>query len=255
MSRVISRVARFTLLAAGVVALRTESAVAQGLPAAKDVLAKWQQVSNADAWKSHKSARQVATFEIAAMGMSSKMETVQQFVPAMMKARMELPGMGEILQGVAEGRAWAINPMQGASVTPADQAARVMEDNDAGTYGRNTPAIVSSETVEKAKIGEQECYKVKHTWKSGRTSMDCFSVAEGYLIWSQQTATSANGDIQVTVTYSDYKDFGGVKRAAKSTMDQMGMQIVATIVSYEWDTVKPEELALPAEVKALLEKK
>jgi len=35
----------------------------------------------------------------------------------------------------------------------------------------------------------------------------------------------------------------------------MGQQIVITVQGYEWDNVDPKELELPAEIKALTEKK
>jgi hypothetical protein len=63
------------------------------------------------------------------------------------------------------------------------------------------------------------------------------------------------GEVETTTTFSAYKDFGGVKRATTTTVDQGGQQFVITLTSWEWDTVKEEEMALPPDVKALVEKK
>jgi hypothetical protein len=63
------------------------------------------------------------------------------------------------------------------------------------------------------------------------------------------------GEIEVVTSFSGYKDFGGVKRAATTTTEQAGQQIIITLQSWEWDTVDPKEFVLPPEVKALVDKK
>lgn len=227
---------------------------AQGLPPAKDLIAKWAAATSADGWKSHKSSRMKATFDMPAQGISANMEQVTIY-PTQSAMKIDIPGMGEVRNGFDGTTAWAMNPMQGPSVTTGAQLEAQKEDNHPANYSRITPAIVSSETVEKATISGQECYKVKHKWKSGKTSTDCFSVADGMIIWSQQTQTGPMGEVETTITYSAYKDFGGVKRATTTTFEAMGQQQVITMTGWEWDTVDPKEIEIPAEIKALVEKK
>jgi hypothetical protein len=228
---------------------------AQGLPAAKDLIAKWAQSVNGDGWKGHKSARSTADFDFPAMSMSGKMESMVMFSPSMSKSKVTLPGMGEMWQGFTGEVQWMTNPMMGAQVMSGPEAAGLKEDNDPSNYSRLTTTIVSSETIETMKVNDQECYKVKHTWKSGRTTFDCFAVNDGMIIWSQAKTPSPMGEVETTTTFSAYKDFGGVKRATTTTVDQGGQQFVITLTSWEWDTVKEEEMALPPDVKALVEKK
>jgi hypothetical protein len=241
--------------AAVVVAITNAVASAQDLPAAKDLIAKWAQSVNADGWKGHKSARSTAAFDIPAMGMSAKMETMLMFAPSMSKSKIDLPGMGEMWQGFTGEVQWTMNPMTGPQVMTGPEAASVKEDNDPGNYSRMTPTIVSSETIEKTKLNDQDCYKVKHTWKSGRTTLDCFSVSDGMIVWSHARVASPMGEAEVTTMFSAYKDFGGVKRATTTTVDQGGQQFIITLTGWEWDTVKDEEMALPPEIKALVEKR
>jgi hypothetical protein len=103
-------------------------------------------------------------------------------------------------------------------------------------------------------MGGQECYKVKHTWKSGRTTTDCFSVSDGLLIATTQTQTSQMGEMEVTTLHSEYKDFGGIRRPTVTTAQMMGQEARTTILSWEWDAVDPAELELPADIKALIKK-
>lgn len=228
---------------------------AQGLPAAKDILARWASESNAGGWKGHKSAKSTATFDIPAMAVSAKMETFQTFEPAMSKSRIEIPGLGEMWQGFDGSVVWSVNPMAGPQVLSAEQSAGMKEDSDPNNYTRMSAAIVSSETVEKTRLNEQECYKIKHTWKSGRVSHDCFSVSDGMLVWSQSKVMGMMGEAETTTNFSAYKDFGGIKRAVTTTVDQGGQQFVITLNTFEWDTVQPKDMELPAEIKAMVEKK
>ena len=256
MSTVSLRMPRVVRALAAVVLVPVVSSVAsaQALPPAKDLIARWAKETNADAWKAHKSSRMKAAFDMPAMGMSATMETVTIF-PSAMASKIDLPGMGEMRQGFNDGVMWMMNPMQGPSVVTGPQLDAAKEDNDPNNYSRISTAIVSSETVEKATLGGQECYKVKHTWKSGKVSFDCFAVADGMITWSNAKTSTPMGEVETTTTYSAYKDWGGVKRATTTTVDQMGQQIVITVQAYEWDTVDPKEIAVPAEIKALTEKK
>ncbi len=242
--------AAFTLMA-----VTAGTVQAQSLPAAKDLIQKWAAASNAGGWKSHKSARTKAAFDMPAMGMSAKMETASYFAPVMSVSKIEIPGMGEMRQGFDGKVAWTTNPMQGPTILSGAQFEAQLEEANPDNYSRLTPSIVSSETVEKTSLNNTECFKVKHTWKSGRVSHDCFSAADGLLVWSHTTATTQMGEIEVTTTFGGYKDFGGVKRATTTTIDQGGSQIIITLEAWEWDSVDPKEFELPPEIKALAEKK
>ena len=43
-------------------------------------------------------------------------------------------------------------------------------------------------------------------------------------------------------------------RATVTTMQVMGSEVRTTVTAWEWDNVKPEEMELPADIKALLKK-
>ena len=227
---------------------------AQALPAAKDLIASWAKQTNAEAWKDHKSSRMKAAFDLPAMGMSATMEVVNIY-PGVTASKIDLPGMGEMRQGFNGTVAWSMNPMQGPSIMSGAPLEAAKEDNDPSNYSRISPAILSSETLEKTTLGGQECYKVKHSWKSGKASFDCFAVSDGMIVWSQAKAVTPMGEVETTTTFSAYKDWGGVKRATTTTIEQMGQQIVITVQGFEWDTVDAKEVELPAEIKALAEKK
>ena len=244
--------ARQVLAVAALSAILPGFVQGQALPAAKDLISKWGAAVNAGGWHGHKSARTTAAFDLPAMGMSAKMETAQMFQPSMSVSKIDLPGMGEMRQGFDGTTSWSMNPMQGPSVMSKDMVDELKEESDPDSYSRNSPAIVSSETVEKTKLNDQDCYKVKYTWKSGRISHDCFSVADGLIVWSQRRSKSPMGEVDIVASFSAYKDFGGMKRATTTTIDQGGQQFIITLQTWEWDTVDAKEFELPAEIKALV---
>ena len=128
------------------------------------------------------------------------------------------------------------------------------DEADPSSAVRMSANIVSSETVEKTTMDGKECYKVKMTYKSGREAFDCFAVADGLLIATSSKQQTPMGEIEVTQYQRDYKDFDGVKRATTIAAEQMGVQTTMKITAWEWDSVKPDEMELPAEIKALIAK-
>jgi hypothetical protein len=209
---------------------------------------------NGDAWKSHKSARMKATLEAPAQGMRADIEAVNVFATKTFLMKTDLPGLGQMVAGYDGQTAWSRDPMQGARLLTGMEADQAAEEADPEASLRTSPNIVKSETVEKTNMNNQDCYKVKHTWKSGRVSQDCFSVSTGLIVASIMKQTSPMGEIEVTQLLDDYKDFGGVKRASVTRLSMMGAEIKTTVTSFEWDTVKPEDVEPPADIKALLKK-
>ena len=242
-------------LAVAVLALSvTPRLDAQGLPDAKDLIAKYGKAVGGDAWKSHKSARMKATLEVPAAGMKADIEALHMFEDRTFFMRTTIPGMGEVLAGFDGTTAWSKEPMSGARLMTGAEADQAAEEADPAASLRQSANIVKSETLEKTTMNSQECYKVRHTWKSGRTSHDCFSVQDGLIVATEVKQVSPMGELDVTTLLSDYKDFGGIKRATVTTMQVMGSEVRTTVTAWEWDNVKPEEMELPADIKALLKK-
>jgi hypothetical protein len=181
---------------------------------------------------------------------------VMRVYPSVVFTKIEVPGMGSMTSGFDGDNAWSVNPMTGPRVlTGAELDAVRQEADPAASYTRMSADITSSETVEKKTIAGQECYQVKHTWKSGKVSFDCFAVADGLLIGMQSKQSTPMGDMDMMSTLGGYKDFGGFKRATTMTQEVMGQQQIITISAWEWDNVEVKEMDVPAEIKAMLPKK
>ena len=234
--------------------LVASSASAQALPDAKDLIEKYGKAIGGDAWKQHKSARMKATMEMPGAGMRAEIEAMNVFSTKMFAMKTDLPGVGQLMAGFDGTTAWSKDPMMGSRLLTGAEAEQTAEDADPESALRTSSNIVKSETVEKTNMNNVECYKVRHTWKSGRTTQDCFSVDHGLIVASIVKQTSPMGDVEVTQLLSEYKDFGGIKRATVTSLQMMGQEIKTTVTSWEWDTVKPEEVEPPADIKALMKK-
>jgi hypothetical protein len=229
-------------------------AAAQDLPDATALIQRYAKQVGGDAWKSHKSARMKATLEMPSAGLSASIEAVNIF-PNNYMMTMEIPGMGSIQSGFDGTVAWMRDPSQGPRLLEGAEAEQVAEEAEPDASTRTTPKILSSETVEKTSLNGQECYKVKHTWKSGRVTFDCFAVSDGLLVATIAKQASMMGEMEVTTLHSGYKDFGGFKRASVVTAQMMGQEARTTITDWQWDTVEAKDLQLPADIKALVSKK
>jgi hypothetical protein len=227
---------------------------AQALPDAKELIANYGKAVGGDAWKAHKSARMKATLEVPAAGMKADIEALHTFEDRKFFMKTAIPGMGEVLAGFDGTTAWSKEPMSGARVLTGAEADQAAEEADPAASLRQSANIVKSETLEKTTMNSQECYKVRHTWKSGRTSHDCFSTKDGLIVATMVKQVSPMGEMDVTTLLSEYKDFGGIKRASVTTMQLMGSEIKTTVTAWEWDNVKESEMEPPADIKALLKK-
>jgi hypothetical protein len=245
--------ALFTL---GAVLAPMSAARAQDLPPAKDLIAKYvEAVGGVEAFKKYKSVRVKAALDIPAGGISGAL-TILSRLPNETMMVIDIPGMGQMKQGMSGDIAWYSNPMQGSRVLTGKEAEAMVNDGpDPMNYLRMSSNITSSETVEKATYDGKECYKVKHTYKSGRTAIDCFSTTDGLIVATVAKAPSAMGEIEQTTLLSAYKDFKGMKRPTTMVIEAQGQQQVLTISEVTFDDVKDSEMVLPPEIQAQLPKK
>ncbi len=252
-----SRATRFAaaLAALGVVSAPLAALHAQALPPAKDLIAKYvAAVGGADAFKKYKTVRVKAALDIPAQGMSGTLVILSR-LPNETLMKIEIPGIGEMKQGTNGEVAWFSNPMQGSRVLSGKEAESLTEGPDPMNYLRLSSSITGSETVEKATYDGKECYKVKHTYKSGRTTMDCFGVSDGLIVATIAKQTGPMGEIEQTTLLSAYKDFNGMKRPTTMVIEAQGMQQVLTISDVTYDDVQDAEMTLPADIQAQLPKK
>ena len=245
------------LIGMAVLSVNPREGYAQGaaLPPAKELIAKAATATNTAAvMAKHSSVRTKGRFEMPAQGVSGELE-IAQARPNRSMMRINLTGIGLIENGFDGTTAWQLNPLQGPRVLSGRELDTIREESAFGTSSRQGPNVASAETVERAQMNGEPCYKVKVVWKSGRETFDCYSVASGLLVATVAKQESPMGTVEVTNLVSDYKDFGGQKIATRLTQQAMGQEQVLVITTVDYDAAPDSTFAMPAAIKALVEKK
>lgn len=144
-----------------------------------------------------------------------------------------IAGMGDIQAGYDGTIAWAADPMQGPRILSGKELEQIRDESDRRTTVRDPQLFTSMTTVADTTMNGEKCYEVKLVWKSGRETFDCYSAASGLLVGSRSVQTTSMGAVPVITLFNDYKKFGDVMAATKTTMEMMGQQQILTITSIE----------------------
>jgi len=229
-----------------------QAPAAQDLPAAKELVARYvAAIGGRDAVLKHTHIRQVGAFEMPAQGLRGDLRVVQS-KDGRTRMTITVPGMGELAGGYDGTVGWSMNPMQGARVLEGKELAQMQEDAGFLPLLRESPGITGMETVEKSEIGGEACYKVKISYKSGRTAFDCYSIATGLLAGNVAVQETNMGTMQLVTVMADWKEFGGVRFATRMTVESMGQQQVLSISEVVFDdAADADAFALPDAIKAI----
>lgn len=221
------------------------------MPSAKDVLTKHlDAIGGAAAVGAHSSMRSTGSIDIAAAGLKGTME-MTAMAPNKVLISMELPGMGAVRSGFDGTTGWSMDPMRGPSLMAPKEAAELTRE---ANFRRDLD--LANDPKDAAVTGLFEfqgkpCWCVKVTNPGGMVTNNYYDRESGLMSGMTMKAATPMGEVPVTVSVTDWKDFGGVKVATKTTTSMMMGSQVMTIDAVEWDAVKPEAFELPAEIKAL----
>jgi len=222
------------------------------LPAAAELVARHvAAIGGRETLLAKKSVRTRGTFEMPAMGVRGEFDAAQARDGSMVM-KMVVPGLGEIASGFDGENAWSTNPMTGPRLLEGAELAQIRDDASFLASLREPPAVKAMETVGVSEAGGEKCYRVRVSWASGRKTHDCYSMASGLLIGTETAQLSPTGALDITTTFADYRDFGGVRMATTATQRAAGQEQVLRFTAVEFD-VAPEDLfAPPAPVAAMI---
>lgn len=221
-------------------------------PDAKSLISKYQSAINADALLKAKSIKQTGTFEAPAMNISATVEVLRG-APNKLIAK-SVTGMGEVIQGYDGRVGFRVDPMQGNKVLQGKELDELLEEALLTAYVRNIDHFTTMETLKKKKIDGQQCYEVKLVWKSGHEVHDCYAVDSGLLVaTSTKIEVPRAGSVEVVKSFSDYKDFNGIKLPTlivTSARGQVGGKISISTVAF--DQLDDSAFALPESIRAMV---
>lgn len=202
------------------------------LPSAQTLVTKYVAAINGSAIMNAKSIVTKGGMSMPAAGINASVVLTQAGANQMQMVTT-IAGMGEILAGYDGTIAWSADPMQGARILTGKEMEQIRDEADRRTTVRDAQLFTSMTTVADTTMNGEKCYEVKFVWKSGRETFDCFSSATGLIVGSRSIQATAMGSIPVVTLFSDYKKFGDVTVAARTTMEMMGSQQILTIDSFE----------------------
>jgi hypothetical protein len=225
---------------------------AQELPAGEDVLARYRAaVGGEQAFASHQSVHTRGEFSMPANGITAALEGFSA-KPNRSAVSITIAGIGQIRTGYTGDVAWAMDPMEGPRLLQGSEARRLADAAVFGSTLRPTSLLESVTTVDRTTIAGRACLKVKLVWKSGRETHDCYSEETGLLVATQETMDTSMGTVDSVALYDDYREFGGVQMATRTTMQRLGVEQIITLSDVEFDTVPDSALEPPAEIRALI---
>jgi hypothetical protein len=198
--------------------------------------------------------RQLGRFEMPQMGMKGAM-TALSAPPRDMVLTIELPGLGQIRQGVSGDVAWHVNPVMGARVSTGDERAQLLRE---ATFNAD---LVWKELYPKAELAGgvdfagQPAYKVVLTASDGDTQTRYFAKDTLLPLGVQMVVQSPMGKLPAEVEMSDWREVGGIKYAHKIQRKEGPQTIQIVIDTIELDpALDPATFALPPEIVALQQK-
>jgi hypothetical protein len=232
----------------------TAPLLAQDLPPARELVERHlEAIGGREVLAGVQSVNARGSFEMPAMGLRGELLAAQSSTGAVL-TRIVIGGLGDIVTGYDGEVAWATNPMIGPRLLQGAELAQITDDGSFLSALRQPPAVRTIETVGTAEVDGERCYRVRVRWASGRQSHDCYSAASGLLIGKELTQLSPTGALDVTVVYSEYREFGPLRMPAVTTQRAAGQQQVLRLVEVEFDTVAPETFEPPPEVRVLIQR-
>lgn len=221
------------------------------LPDAKAVVARFiEKIGGAESFEKIESQHAKGKLLMPGQGISGALEVFAKR-PDKALMKVNVPGIGELVQGYDGKTGWSVNAIMG----PMLLEGKMLEDFrdqvrfDADLHRESE--FKSMEMVGKTEFDGKPCYQLKLVRQTGREVTEFFEIETGLLIGTSQVQETPLGPVSVTASLGDYKKFGDALFATKLTQKLGPVQQVMTIETMEFNTVPDSVFELPEAIKAL----
>jgi len=151
----------------------------------------------------------IATIEFAG-GVTAGVETYAK-APDKFLMIMTLGEMGQVRQGYDGKVAWSEDPQFGLRELEGEQAAQIKRQAVFHSALRWKEMFPKAEVRGKEKIGDREVWAVVLTPTEGKPVTQFFDASDFSLVRQVMKQPSDQGEIEITVDLSDYREVDGVK--------------------------------------------
>jgi len=169
---------------------------------------------------------------------------------------MEFQGIGKIEEGFDGQTAWENSALQGPRILEGDEKTSVMRAATLALIASWRDVYKEARTVGVEDVDGKPAWKVEMTPKEGKSETFFFDRDSGLLVRTSAVLSTPLGDIATEAIMSDFRMVDGILTPFSMTEKAMSQNIVMRFDKIAYNAViPPERFALPAEVKALLDKK
>ncbi|HEY0035638.1 MAG TPA: hypothetical protein VGB66_03060 [Longimicrobium sp.] len=242
---------RVLALAGAALTVAAAPAQAQTLPTAEQVVARYvAAIGGEQAITAQQFRRVQIEMSMPAAGVTMTGEMMQAR-PNKAVMNIEFPGLGSMRQGYDGQVAWSLNPVQGAKILEGKELADVLRQFDFDANMRFSHLFRSMETVGRGEMNGETCVNVRMVTQGGDEVLNCFADDDGLLVGAVVKTSTETGQTESTITFHDYREFGGLKMPTRTSMSASGQQIEMIVKSMSTDPIDASVFELPAEIKAL----
>jgi hypothetical protein len=221
------------------------------LPTAQEVLDRYVEVTGGrEALLRYKSMTIDGHLEVPARKMER--DGILYTKDGKMLQKVFLPGGKEAASGYDGQTAWDIGPDGKVEIHEGDEIKTIARDADMYYHLRVMKYFKSMAVVDVEEFHGRVCYHLRGINNWDKVNEHFYDKENGLLVGYAFNTAWRGGDGDATETFEEYKDFGGVLMAAKSTHREGGDVSIFRITSVTYDDVSDEVFALPEAVKAAL---
>ena len=218
------------------------------LPTIQEILAKYvKAIGGREANEKIKTRMMSGTVELSPMGIKGTFETYSAG-EAKSFTKMNLAGIGEMLEGSDGKSAWAINPIQGSR---DKSGAELLQAKINGNFYREInleKLFPKMELRGVEKVGEKNAYVIVATADAVPVETWYFDTATGLLLRSDMTIVSPEGNQPARVFYDEMRAIDGVVVPAKIRTQLPQFEIVMTAAEVKHGVIIEEtKFAKPTE--------
>jgi hypothetical protein len=220
-------------LLSGTNAMRGATLAIGELPTVQYVLDRFVQVTGGrDAWLRHKSITIHGRYRVPAKNLEVEMISYSKDGKVLQIAKL---AAGDSQSGYDGRTAWDMDADGKVSIWEGDEVKSIARDAD--MYYHNG----------------HSCYHLKGTNNWGKMNEQFYDRRSGLLIGYAYNTAWRGGNGAATATFEDYRDFGAVLMAVKTTTRDGNSLSIFSITSISYDDVDDSVFALPQPVRAALQ--
>ena len=159
---------------------------------------------------------------------------------------------GKSMSGYDGHTAWDLDSHGKVTIHEGDEVKSIARDADMYYHLHVMHYFRSMEVTDVRPFNGRACYHLKGINNWGRQNEQFYDTETGLLLGYAFNTAWRGGNGEATATFEEYRDFGGVRMAAKTTTRDGDSLSVFTITSVTYDDVPDSVFTLPGAVRTKL---